>query len=362
MKTTAFTSQSDMKKEMHVNLLKKFLGNTNVFLKKYKKSNPNSFKDLKYAALAFSYHVVNPLLSTDVISQINLVYKKDLKFHSRKNQPIFIHQRQYFSNFLPFFREPNKIIVERLNEIARQKLNRKFSSNQRLPQSTSRTVPVNFLTALNGRLENTVRFLKNFEKTFLKTYADANLIVVYFPLNQFNEKSEGPNQNILAENQINITTAKDKEYIQAYMNSLQKLYTQQLIKLVVMPEDTEFSRGIGLQEASKHVEDSNEILFFCDVDLVFAPDLIERIRQNTIQGKRVYYPVFFSQYDPDVVYVEREKPKNPFHFDELNGFWRIFSYGMFSIYKSDFTKTNGFNVAIRGWGLEDVEMVSIKFL
>ena len=126
-----------------------------------------------------------------------------------------------------------------------------------------------------------------------------------------------------------------------------------------MPVGTEFSRGVGLQKSAEYVKDPNEIIFFCDVDLVFSIEILMHIRRNTIQNKRVYYPVFFSQYDPDVVYSEHTRPQNHFHFEELDGFWRHFSYGMVSLYKSDFMKTSGFDLSLRGWGLEDIHMVYI---
>ena len=39
--------------------------------------------------------------------------------------------------------------------------------------------------------------------------------------------------------------------------------------------------------------------------------------------------------------------------DEL-GYWRIYSFGQVSVYKSDFTLVGGFDTGIKGWGKEDV--------
>ena len=146
-------------------------------------------------------------------------------------------------------------------------------------------------------------------------------------------------------------------FMRKAMNTLRAKYTKRLIELIVLEKGKEFSRGIGLQEASRQIENRNKILFFCDVDLVFAPDTLSLIRQNTVRGRRVYYPVFFSLYDPNVVYAEKERLGTHFSFEELDGIWRYFSYGMLSIYKSDFDRTEGFDVDICGWGLEDIEMV-----
>ena len=120
----------------------------------------------------------------------------------------------------------------------------------------------------------------------------------------------------------------------------------------------EFSRGAGLQRAADSIRESDEIIFFCDVDLVFSPEILTSIRRNTVQGDVVYYPVVFSQYNPDMVHAQREKRQSHFHFDELDGFWREFGYGMVSLYNSDFQKTVGFDLTLRGWGLEDVHLVA----
>ena len=130
-----------------------------------------------------------------------------------------------------------------------------------------------------------------------------------------------------------------------------------------MTPGAEFSRGAGLQLAAESVtrddSRSGEVLFFCDVDLVFTRDILSHIRRNTVVGRQVYYPVFFSQYDPALVYAQRARPQSPFSFDELDGFWRYFSYGMVALYSSDFARTPGFDLTIRGWGLEDVHLVSL---
>ena len=39
---------------------------------------------------------------------------------------------------------------------------------------------------------------------------------------------------------------------------------------------------------------------------------------------------------------------------EDNGYWRIYSYGMVSIFNHDYRKTKGFDLELVGWGLEDL--------
>ena len=73
--------------------------------------------------------------------------------------------------------------------------------------------------------------------------------------------------------------------------------------------------------------------------------LVERIRFNT-RSKQVYAPIFFSEYGP--------KFDRHGGISEDNGFWRIYSYGMISIFNHDYRETSGFQLDLKGWGLEDL--------
>ena len=71
---------------------------------------------------------------------------------------------------------------------------------------------------------------------------------------------------------------------------------------------------------------TTDLIFFCDVDLIFDMNLVNRIR-FFVKKEEVYFPIFFSQY-------------------ELvpSGFWRTFSYGMVAFQYGDFVKTGGFDL------------------
>ena len=116
-----------------------------------------------------------------------------------------------------------------------------------------------------------------------------------------------------------------------------------------------FNRGKGLQIGAESRRDS-DIIVFMDVDLIFTEKYVKRIQRNVIQSKRVYFPVFFSQFDPDMIYDENHpNPESHWRLTERDGFWRIYSFGMVALYKSDFDKTGGFNLNIDGWGEEDLQ-------
>ena len=354
---------------MHPTLLKKLLENTNLFVKYLQSSEKYKRRKFKSAALEWSYQIVNPLLATDVVSQV--AFKSYIP--NAKKFFLYFHHRQSFPNHIQFFRETSEIDVSELQTKLRQNFHQSQTQNDFTSfLSPSDSTPINFLMALSGRPDNFVRFLQNFNDAFLKSNEKVNLIIAFFPKNSEYDYSQAKSENeLIVKSERKLQNEeeydenadetqqgeKDVDFIQENIKALQKKHPNRKLKLVLLEKGKDFSRGIGLQEASKHVENKNEILFFCDVDLVFKPDILLHIRRNTVQGKRVYYPVFFSQYDPDVVYVEKPRPLTHFSFEELDGFWRFFSFGMFSIFKSDFDQTRGFKTDIKGWGLEDYEMV-----
>ena len=77
-----------------------------------------------------------------------------------------------------------------------------------------------------------------------------------------------------------------------------------------------------------------DLVFFCDVDLVYDANLVNRIR-FFVKKNEVYFPIFFSQYE--IV---------------PSGFWRSFSYGMVAFQYSDFLQTGGF----------DLDKVTVKYI
>jgi len=59
-------------------------------------------------------------------------------------------------------------------------------------------------------------------------------------------------------------------------------------KLTVIPVADDFARALALQIGTAYVpDDSLNILFYIDVDMVFSQETLERIRRNTIRGKQV---------------------------------------------------------------------------
>ena len=219
------------------------------------------------------------------------------------------------------------------NQYHRVKIRRPFSNLELVDSvetvDTSKE-PINLILPLSGRLENFKIFLKRFADVCVRWDARVFLTVVYF-----GEKGKEELRGMLQD-------FENKEKFKDY-----KLISAQ----------RPFSRGAGLQKGVLAWEKGNNIMFFCDVDVLFTPDFLERCRLYTESGKMVYYPIVYSLYNPNVVYNGGVPPiENQLHVGKDNGFWRDFGFGMTCQYRNDFIASKGFDTTIEGWGKEDVRL------
>lgn len=191
-------------------------------------------------------------------------------------------------------------------------------------------VPINIVVALAGRTDKFKQFMHNFREVCVRQDGRVHLTVVYFGKEQMSEV------RATLEN-----TSREVNF---------KNYT--LLQL-----DEAFSRGRGLDVGARAWRGGNVLLFFCDVDVYFTADFLNTCRINTQPGKKVFYPVLFSQYNPTLIYGSPEHippVEQQLVMKTDTGFWRDFGFGMTCQYRSDFVNIGGFDIDIRGWGGEDV--------
>lgn len=218
---------------------------------------------------------------------------------------------------------------------------------------------INFILPLSGRQETFGRFMKNYEEIVLKTNEVVTLIVVLY---------------------LDTKNALDYKNAETLVNYYVDLYGKE-IKLVQMGSET-FSRGAALTEGLKLCE-SDDLVFFIDVDMMFNFHSLRRIRMNTVKYNQVYFPIVFSEFNTevvngedfnkfknekliidsdlgvdDVVRTEREliNLKYSKEVSDDRGYFRVYGFGILSIYKCDFERVGGFDLTIKGWGLEDVQL------
>ncbi|XP_042205717.1 chondroitin sulfate N-acetylgalactosaminyltransferase 2-like isoform X2 [Homarus americanus] len=137
--------------------------------------------------------------------------------------------------------------------------------------------------------------------------------------------------------------------------------TQDIVGLqtqFILHKNQNFSRAKALTEGVKKSHIKAEVMFLCDVDVLFTKSFLRRCLANAVQGSQVYFPTYFSQYNPQLIYpLQGQKVPSPL--DTLtvrddHGYWRVWGHGMVCIYKSDFFRINGFDESRTGWGGEDL--------
>jgi len=199
-------------------------------------------------------------------------------------------------------------------------------------------VPIHMIVLVSGRLPTLKRLLTNFYQVVIRSN-DADLLNVYLYI-------------------ILMETAEDSgermSTIADYVKKFLKTSESSRIHLIEVPNGN-FTRGYARSYGASRFNDT-DLLFFIDLDMVFTRDLFPRIRHHTIYNKQVYFPIIFSQYDPNYWEVKHNLTNfSSFTLRTDIGYWRQYGFGMLGIYKGDLGQGN-WNVEISGWGKEDVEI------
>lgn len=191
---------------------------------------------------------------------------------------------------------------------------------------------INVIVPLAKRVDKFRQFMQNFREMCIQQDGRIHLTVVYFGKEEMNEVKG------ILENTSKAANFRNFTFIQL---------------------NGEFSRGKGLDVGARFWKGSNVLLFFCDVDIYFTSEFLNTCRLNTQPGKKVFYPVLFSQYNPGIIYGHHDAVpplEQQLVIKKETGFWRDFGFGMTCQYRSDFINIGGFDLDIKGWGGEDVHL------
>ncbi|XP_023826002.1 chondroitin sulfate N-acetylgalactosaminyltransferase 2 [Salvelinus sp. IW2-2015] len=193
-------------------------------------------------------------------------------------------------------------------------------------------VVINIIVPLAGRTEAFSQFLHNFREVCIKHDRGVHLTVVYFGQEGLRE-------------------------VKSYLERMSR--EESFSNYTLIPVDEEFSRGRGLDIGARAWKKGDVLMFFCDVDIYFTLDYLNTCLLHTAPNKRVFYPVVFSLYNPAIVYgnLELVPPiESQLIHKKDAGFWRDFGFGMTCQYRSDFLNIGGFDLEVKGWGVEDVHL------
>ena len=195
---------------------------------------------------------------------------------------------------------------------------------------------INFIIPLSGKLLPFLRFIDIFERSFLKQQKEVSLLVVLF---------------------WNYSNQRESWEIVSSVKQLKRQYFTFQIELI--QRKGQFNRGTALNIGASMFK-QDDLLFFLDIDCFIHPHILKRITFNTIQHKQAYFPIMFSLYNPQFVWKNEANFDN-FTFTDEIGYWRFYSFGQLSVYKSDFSYIGGYDSTIKGWGKEDIDLFQ-KFL
>ena len=300
------------------------------------------FKEIKYG-----YQRLDPMHGPDYILDLLLTYRK----YRGKKVSMNVRRHAYLQRtFLPLeMKEDPDMMATEENSVgaAVKSWLYKFSGQGDSSNLIKvREEHIDIIMPLMGRFKIFQRFMNNFVKVCLAPKENVRLIVVLY---------------------------QAKSDPEAHQQSLDLIYSYQATygkeHIEVVQTSSEFSRGPGLQlGAEKCHKDS--LLFFVDVDIIFSRASLDRIRLNTRRGSHVYFPIVFSQFDPQPVcspgspHCDCSSSECVLRAEDVSddaGYWRQFGFGIASLYRSDYHAVGGFDLSIRGWGKEDVDLYT-KFI
>ena len=286
-------------------------------------------RTIDFKEVLYGYIQTDPLNGANYILDILLTYRK----HKGKLMTVPVRRHAYMHQT---FTETE--VIEDPATLADSGSSSSpvtFHQFQKISDTNLRKIDetIHFIVPLAGKVKEFQKFMKIYEEICLKRKENAQMHIVLFT----KDSSDIEVENILRT-----------------VGRYQKTYGGKYIE--VIEAEGNFARAAALDLGAKQCS-KNDLLFCVDVDILMTVDSLNRIRLNTIEGKQVYYPVVFSQYNPSTICKNSSACQiNDFDFSSDMGYWRKFGYGIAAMYRSDLEKVGGYDVSIQGWGKEDVDL------
>jgi chondroitin sulfate synthase len=365
---------------------------------------------IDFKEILYGYRRINPLHGVDYVLDLFMTYKK---YRGRK-MTIPVRRHVYIQR--PF--GPLQIRSIRLSDNA-DGITYSATASLETDEPSSHSIPEEFINGnqspatyprkptkmvmivpLSGRFGTFRRFLDSFSEACLeinnvrKRWRVNRKDKVTFKMSD-REKEGNDNMDTASSEEISFhpslivvffgTDLEKEKFLQLVKSKREILATllgnksssELQCNIQMVQIDGAFSRGIALETGISQCHE-NDLLVLIDVDLIFTAHGLRRAHLNTKQNHQVYFPVIFSQYNPDFYEADKSSKSskssaenaagmgmesflvgNKSSADKLSsqfGYWRDFGYGIAAFYKSDFRSAGGFDTSIKGWGKEDVAL------
>uniref|UniRef100_A0A0P4WQS3 Hexosyltransferase n=1 Tax=Scylla olivacea TaxID=85551 RepID=A0A0P4WQS3_SCYOL len=299
------------------------------------------FKEVLYGYIRW-----HPSLASEYILDMLLLYKKfrgkkmtvPVRRHAYMQVPLGpLYVREIEQEHLLEPASPTSAIQELVEVVVKSslkdlsKLSYKVPSGE--PSIPQKPKKIHFILPLAGRLKTFQRFIENFRSTCLEREENVALVVVSFQPPPGEEDT--------------------RDHVEALISSLHLDYPE--ADMTVLQANTTFSRAMALELGANLCKDS-DLMFFIDVDMTFTSATLDRVRLHTKERLQIYYPIVFSEFDPD---FSRDGKIDGYDHSLINedvGYWRAFGFGIVAMYKSDLRSVGGLDTSILGWGGEDVDL------
>lgn len=297
------------------------------------KNSKHRGRSIDFKDVLYGYTSTDPLHGANYILDILLTYRK----HKGKNLNVPVRRHAYLhQSFTKTEIIESPWTSERDSSVGADSpfIFRQFRGSERNLGKDQLKETIHFILPLAGKVKEFDRFMKIFEEICLAKKENAQMHIVLFTEN---------------------SSQQEVDEILTIVGKYQKKYGGQFIE--VIEAEGNFARAKALDLGAKQCS-SDDLLFCVDVDIILTSDALTRIRLNTIQSLQIYYPIVFSQYDPNVICGKNKThcKINQFDFNPRMGYWRQFGYGIAAMYKSDLVSVGGYDTDIQGWGKEDVDL------